>query len=196
MNNPVLISLVLDLSAVLFCLVVGLFIVPVILERLAYYLPRLYFLVIEKAVFKRSIFMICFEIIGWTFVLVSVYYFFHSFFPGVFVLVSTSWLALGAWGVALLNMLYRLMRFNKVVKSEFYHKVYMHYITPHALQAYQAFIEELEDINDTELKKKAELGKAIPYMHRQAVHRKMSDCGLLSPAAQTKKLVSKKGEGA
>ena len=179
MTSIILSAVVLQISAFLFCLIIGMFIVPLVLERLTFYIPRLGMLVKEDAVFKRSIVVTVAEVLGWSAVVVAIYVFLYNTVPSVFPLVTTAPVAWAAWGVAFVYLLYRFSFFGRTVKRDFYYSAYMHYITPHALQAYQVFIERLDDMSNTELEQQANLGKAIPYMHRQAVQRKMGERGIL-----------------
>ncbi len=171
---------VLVVAALLFCIIIALFIIPLVVERSVFYIPRLVLLVNEGSVYRKSIVFTVFEIAAWIAVTVAIYVFFAFAFPYVFQLVTVSPVALASWGVGALNMMYRFMHFNVTIKRDFYHHTYMHYVTPTALQEYQAFIDDLGDIPDEELAQMAERAAHIPYMHRQALSRRMRERGMVS----------------
>lgn len=178
MNELTLSLAVLYLACFLFCLVIGMFIVSLVLERLTFYIPRLSLLVREGAVTKRSVVITVAEVLGWSAVVAAIYLFWYFYFPYVFQQVTTEPVALAAWAVSAVYLLFRFSFFGRTVKREFYYSAYMHYITPQALHDYHVFIERLEDMNNAELEEQAALGRAIPYMHRQAVQRKMGERGI------------------
>ena len=162
-------------AAWFFCCTIGVFILPLLMERIVFYLPLLYRLTKTKEVYARSLWFTMGEIILWTLVISGVYTGLYFLDKSVFRWVTVSPPALLAWVTTVGYILLRTIRFDKTVKRSFYYNAYMRFITPDALGAYQSFIEDVDNMDLDALQ--TQLSKELPYMHRQAVlrkHRQMS----------------------
>ena len=168
-------SIVDSAAAWFFCCTIGVFLLPLLLERIIFYLPRLYRLTQTKEVYARSLWFTMLEIVLWSLVISGVYFGLYYLDKSVFRWVTVSPPALLAWMLSVGYILLRAIRFDKTVKRSFCYNAYMRFITPDALSAYQSFIEDVDNMDMNALK--SQLTKEMPYMHRQAVlrkHRQMS----------------------
>ncbi len=166
-------DIVLIMTTFLFCSVIGLFIIPTILDRVVFYIPKLIVMSGEGTVYKKSVFITVGEVFGWLAVIVGVYGFFFFVYPDLFWLVFTSHMAISIWILSGFNILIRYINFNKKIKREFYYTAYMKYISPEALQAYLAFLEDIDNLYNEDLE--ALRKQKLPYMHLQALDRKISE---------------------
>ena len=157
-------------SSWFFCCTVGVFILPLLLDRLVFYLPRLSYLTRTGEVQSRSVPYTVLEIALWTFVISIVYIGMYYLNPYIFQMITISVPAKLAWTITVFFLIYRTFYFDKIVKRNFYYNAYMRYITPEALHEYQRFIEDVDDLYIDDLT--VLLEKELPYMHRQAVLRK------------------------
>lgn len=166
-------NVVLSLTAMLFCCVIGLFIIPTVLDRIIFYIPKLITLSREGSVYKKSVFITLSEVLGWTVAVGAVYTYFYLVYPDLFRVVTTSHMAILVWLVSAVNLASRYISFNKKIKKEFYYSAYMKYISPAALQAYLAFLEDIDNLYDEDLE--ALKKQKLPYMHIQAIDRKIAE---------------------
>ena len=173
MISPFWAPVLLNAAVLLYCLVISLFVVPLVLERLTFYIPRLVLLARDKAVYPHSIALTIAEVLLWAAAVMLAYAILYTTFPSVFYMALSSPLALLAWALGAANVAYRHARFNRHVAQDFYHSAYMHYITPAALHAYQVFMEDLADMDDGELEAMSRLGRQLPHMHRLALRHKI-----------------------
>ena len=157
-------------SSWFFCCTIGVFLFPLLLDRLVFYLPRLSYLTRTGEVQSRSVPYTVLEIALWTFVISVIYVGMYFLNPYVFQMITVSASAKVAWAITIFHLMYRTFYFDKIVKRNFYYNAYMRYITPKALSEYQRFIEDVDDLYIDDLT--VLLEKELPYMHRQAVLRK------------------------
>ena len=164
-------SVLLDsISTWLFCCVISAFVIPMILERIVFYVPALIRLSRNGEVQKKGVFLTIGEIILWTSIVFVEYLFLYHSQYNLFKLTTVSTAAVIAWVIGAINIIYRFANFSKVVKKGFYYTAYMRFIKPEALDEYQKFIRDLDDLYVDDMD--ALLQKDLPYMHRQAVLRK------------------------
>ena len=165
-------SILLDsISAWLFCCVFAAFIVPLILERIVFYIPTLIHLTRTKEVQRKGIFITIGTIVLWVFILFAEYSYLYFFQHNLFVLATVSPASIIAWIIGTAVLIYRFVNFSSVIKKSFYYNAYMKFIEPKALDAYQKFIQDLDALYADDLEML--LQKKLPYMHRQAVLRKL-----------------------
>ena len=165
------ISAVVDTAAAWFvCCAIGVFIMPLLLDRLFFYLPRLYRLAKNKEVQGNSVPRTIVEILLWVVILCVIYIGMYFLKKSLFDAITSSIPALTAWGISAVYLIYRVVHFDQMGKREFYYNAYMRYITPEALAEYQHFIEDIDLLYIDDLD--ALLTRDLPYMHRQAVLRK------------------------
>ena len=165
-------SILLDsISAWLFCCVLAAFVVPLIIERIVFYIPTLIYLTCTKEVQMKGVFFTIGSIILWIFILLAEYSYLYFFQHNLFVLATVSPAAIIAWTIGAVALVYRFFNFSTVIKKSFYYSAYMKFIKPEALDAYQKFIQDLDALYADDLEML--LRKKLPYMHRQAVLRKL-----------------------
>lgn len=153
-----------------FCSVFSIYILPLLFDRIIFFLPKTLHLAKRGEMSRKGIFSIIGEILLWVAVVVVVFGYLLLWRPELFTLVTVSTPASAAWGMGALYFIYRLASFDRIVKRDFYYNGYMRYITPTALNAYQRFIEDLDNLYIEDLEQL--LTEDLPYMHRQAVLRK------------------------
>ena len=157
-------------SAAFFCCTLGVFVLPLLLDRLVFYLPCLLRMTRSKEVQSISISQTITEIVLWIIILCATYTGLYYLRPTIFTMVSTSVVALCSWGITVINLIYRFLNFDRVIKRAFYYDAYLRYITPDALSAYKQFIADIDDLYAEKLDELLE--DDLPYMHRQSVLRK------------------------
>jgi hypothetical protein len=138
-------SAVLDVcSTVLFCSIISLFIVPRIVEVLFSYIPR-YSKMLRKGYFRRGgIGKALLEVLFWLIVVGAVYAFMYFIDNTMFWMLINSAGAYAAWGIGLVNIVYTLAFRRQVARDTFYSEVFMQYVKPESLEAYNKFLAELE----------------------------------------------------
>ena len=158
------------LAAFLFCNVMALFIVPIILERLFFYIPRMIVYTSRGEVSYKGILYTVAEMLLWLAILVGLYVYFYCFQPEMFTLVTLSIPAKVAWVIGLTFVFYRLLSWRKTARGDYYQVSYKKFITPSALKAYQEFLDNLSRMSDDEVEEL--VSQDLPYLQQQAVLRK------------------------
>jgi len=162
-----------NVAAWFFCAVMSIYILPVVFDRITFYIPKRIQLSLRKEVYAISAVCSALDVFLWLGIVCAAYGGLFVFRRPLFVLTTTSVTAKTAWIIAALYLLFRIVRFDTAVKPGFYHVAYMRHIRPEALQAYQLFIEELDAMRLAEVD--ALLLTELPYMHRQAALRKRKE---------------------
>ena len=168
------VSYVLDfITAWFYCCVMAIFILPLIIDRVVFYIPKMTRLYFNGEIFLRGVIWSILEAVLWFALVVIIYTVMYFLQPHLFTLTTTSLPAYFAWAVSVVHMIYRVMNFERVVIKNFYYVAYMRYIKPEALKDYQDFINKLDDLSLEELT--GLLDGDLPYMHRQAALRKQNE---------------------
>ncbi len=162
-----------SIAAWFFCCVMAVFVLPVILDRMVFYVPMLIRLSKDGEVYPRSVRNTVLEIVLWVAVITLVYTYLYFFQHNLFDLVTRSIPAYIAWGIGGTHIVYRVFNFDRIIKRSFYYTAYMRYITPESLRVYHQFIEDLDSLYIDDLE--GLLQKRLPYMHRQAALRKQRE---------------------
>ena len=172
-----ILAVIFDSSAAwFFCCVISIFILPLILDRIIFYIPKLISLSGKGEVYYRSILYTALEVLLWVSIILGLYFYLLFFQHHLFVLATSEIPALIAWQICILYLIFRYHNFDRIVKKEFYYGAYMRYIKPEALSAYKIFIE---DIDSMEKDKLMELkNEPMPYMHKQALLRKTRELNM------------------
>ena len=144
---------------------------PVIFDRLIFFIPTMIKLRRHNEVFTHGVVIISLEALLWSLIVFALYTVMYIFRPHLFELITFSVPALVAWVVFIANSTYRYAHFGRIVKRDFYYVAYMRYIQPDALENYRKFLQEIDEMRPDELN--GLLSQDIPYMHRQAVIRKI-----------------------
>lgn len=146
-------TVVLDVcSTVLFCSIVSLFIIPRIFEVLFSYVPR-YCKMLRKGYFMRGgVRKTLLEVLFWLAVVGGMYALMYFIDPSMFWMLIRSVGAYIAWGLGLINMAYTLVFRRKSARDTFYSEVFMQYVKPESLEAYNRFLAELELMDIGQLK--------------------------------------------
>ena len=169
-----ILTIVLDSAASwFFCCVISIFILPLIVDRIVFYIPRLIKLSISGEVYAKSIIFTILEVILWSGIIFGLYYYLFRFQNHLFALATTHWPALIAWQICIIYLIYRFVNFDRKIKKEFYYGAYMRYIKAEAYSEYLNFIEDIDNIDIEELK--TLVNKPMSYMHKQAVLRKIKE---------------------
>ena len=154
----------------LYCCVVSAFIVPLVVERIVFYIPTLIRLAKNREVQTKGVFITIGEVVLWVSIVVGEYAYLYYYQNNLFVFTTVSPAAIFAWVIGGTTLIFRTVNFSQTVKRNFYYNAYMRFIMPEALAAYQKFIKDLDDLYVDDMD--ALLEKKLPYMHRQAVLRK------------------------
>ena len=165
-------------AAWFFCCIISVIIFPIILDRIIFYIPKLFLLARNNEVFYRSVFLTFMEAVLWICISVGIYVYLYFFQPHLFELATTGYPALVAWGICIINLVLRFMRFDRTIKRNFYYEIYMRYIKPEALNEYMSFIEDLDSLEIEEIKEL--VNEPMRYMHKQAVLRKLKEASMIS----------------
>ena len=167
-------TVILDFGAVwLFCAIVSVIILPIILDRIMFYIPKLFLLSRNNEVYYRSVLLTFLEVVLWVCLISGIYVSLYIFLPSIFNLATIGTPAIVAWIIALANIVRRFISFDRIIKRNFYYEIYMRYIRPEALSEYMNFIEELDSLGLDEIKKLST--EPMRYMHKQAVLRKIKE---------------------
>ena len=158
------------LSAFLFCCVIIFFAVPTIIDRIAFYIPRMILYTHRGEVSAKGIWYNVGEMMLWLTILVGFYTFFFFFQPRLFALVTVSVPAIAAWALGAIYLLNRVMNYRRAARGDYYQVSYRRFMTPATLEAYQDFITSLDRMSDKEIE--ALLEQDLPYLQQQAVIRK------------------------
>ena len=145
-------SAILDVcSAMLFCSVISLFIIPRIFEVLFSYIPR-YSKMLRKGYFTRGgIRKALLEILFWLAVVGAMYALMYFIDRSMFWMLIRSVGAYIAWGLGLINIACTLLFRRRAARDTFYSEVFMQYVKSEALEAYNRFLAELELMNMAQL---------------------------------------------
>ncbi len=168
-----------------FCSVFSIYILPLIFDRVIFFLPKMIQMAKRDEVTRKGIFATIGEIALWIGVVAAVFGYLLLWRPVLFELVTVSHPAFVAWGIGTLYFIYRVTHFDRIIKRDFYYNGYMRYITPTALNAYQRFIQDLDSLYIEDLERL--LSQDLPYMHRQAVLRKQRERNVQQGAPQKEK---------
>ena len=163
-------------SAWFFCCVISIFILPLILDRIIFFIPKLIVLSKNEEVYYRSILFTSLETVLWAGAITGVYIVLFKFQPFLFGLVTDAVPALLSWVICLIFLLRRFINFDRTIKRDFYYEVYMRYIKPEALSEYMIFLEELDSLELAQIDDLAT--KPLRYMHKQAVLRKQKEINM------------------
>ena len=175
-------DIIIEITAVLldsaaawfFCCVMSVYVLPLIIDRIIFYIPKMIHLYKTGEVFLKGIIFSILEIFLWSAIITGSYLYLYFFQRHLFVMTTTSFAARIAWIIAVIHVLYRLVNFDRVIKRGFYYVAYMRYIKPEALSKYQSFIEDLDDLTAEEIENKLRM-EEMPYMYRQASQRKFKE---------------------
>jgi hypothetical protein len=167
-------SVFLDSAAAwFFCCVIAVIILPIVLDRIIFYIPKLFILSRNNEVYYRSVVLTFLEVVLWVTIIAAIYIVLYLYQPHLFALVTTDYPALVAWIICIANIVVRLKNFDRIIKRNFYYEIYMRYIKPEALSEYTKFIEELDSLDIDEIVKLTD--EPMRYMHKQAVLRKLRE---------------------
>ena len=170
-------SVILDFGAAwFFCCIISVVIFPVVLDRIIFYIPKLFMLSRNGEVYYKSIVITFLEVIFWAVISVGIYIFLYYYLHHLFVLSTLGYPALVAWAICIINIVRRMINFDRTIKRNFYYEIYMRYIKPEAYSEYTNFIEDLDSLDVDEIKKLAD--EPMRYMHKQAVLRKLKEVAL------------------
>ena len=169
-----ILSIFLDSAAEwFFCCVISIFILPMVLDRIFFYIPKLVSLSRSGEVYYRSILLTSLEAILWAGIILGIYFYLYIFQHHLFVAATTGYPALVAWAITIIYIIRRFMNFDRTVKRNFYYEIYMRYIKPEAYSDYLNFIESLDNLELDEIKYLAD--EPLRYMHKQAALRKLKE---------------------
>ena len=160
-------------SAGLFCCVLSVFVLPAIVDRLAFYLPRLILLHHRKEVLLRGIVRTVLEVLMWIGIPCAAYAILYVFRPALFRYALTSIPARIAWVIGAVHLLLRSMQFERVILPQFYTSTYLRCTTPQAMQAYRRFLTELNALSASAVEDL--LNTRLPYLQRQAAQKKLME---------------------
>ena len=173
-----LLSIVLDFAATwLFCCVIAVVILPIVLDRIIFYIPKLIVLYRNKEVYFKGVVITFLEVIFWVTISASIYIYLYIFQNHLFVLATTESPAIFAWFISIIYIIRRMTNFDRTIKRNFYYEIYMRYIKPEALSEYMNFIEDLDSLELNEIKELA--AKPIKYMYKQAALRKLKEASMI-----------------
>ena len=161
-------------GAWLYCCIVAVVIIPLILDRILFYIPMLAYHSQKGEVAGRGIIITVLETLLWIAVPTIVYLGLYIFDYDYFVTTTSSPIALSAWIIGVGFLVYRIINYNRVIKRRFYYKVYMRYITPGAYEKYASFVNELDNKSLLELNGLIEQPE-LPYMYLQSALRKQRE---------------------
>lgn len=182
-----ILSILLDSAAAwFFCCVIAVFILPLILDRIFFYIPRLIRLSRNNEVYYRSIFLTTLEALLWTVIIICIYVYLYFFQNNLFLLATVKTPALIAWLITIMYIFRRLLRFDRTIKRNFYYEIYMRYIKPEALSDYLNFIEHLDTLELEDIKKLT--NEPLRYMHKQAALRKLKEATMLLKDSNNEKI--------
>ena len=166
-------SVLLDsVAAWFYCCVMAVFIVPLICDRLFFFLPKLLRFARNGETYYRGVVFSVWDVILWSAIMAGAYLYLYFFQPPLFQLTTLAPPAIAAWIVGIVHAIYRTVHFDKIVKKDFYYSAYMRYIKPETLRKYQQFLQNLDDMKIGELEELLENEKSLSYMYLQAVQRK------------------------
>ena len=172
-------QLVIDTFGVwLFCSVIAVFILPLVIDRVVFYIPTLLHLRRKKEVLSRGVPLTFFEVLLWVGLVAGVYTAIYFISPDYFERITISPPALLAWTIGLGRMAYRFSHFDRTIKRQFYYNSYMRYITPEAYNAYRQFLEDLDELDMEEMADLLE-DPDLPYMQRQSVMRRQREARMV-----------------
>ena len=167
-------TLILDSAAAwFFCCIIFVIILPIVLDRVIFYIPKLFLLSRNKEVYYRSVVITFLEVVLWVVISVGLYIVLYIYLPHLFVMVTSGVPVLIAGAICITNIVIRLVNFDRIIKRNFYYDIYMRYIKPDALSEYMQFIEDLDSLEIDEIKELAE--QPMRYMHKQATLRKLKE---------------------
>ena len=179
-NQEIIIGVVavlLDSAAAwFFCCVMSVYVLPLIIDRLVFYIPKMISLYRTGEVFLKGTIFSILEMFLWLSIIVGSYLYLYFFQRHLFILTTVSVAAYIAWFISIIHIAYRFVKFDRVIKRGFYYVAYMRHIKPEALSQYQSFIEDLDDLDVKEIEDM--LKTEQPYMYRQASLRKFKELSL------------------
>jgi hypothetical protein len=190
-----IIAVLLDSAAAwFFCCVMSVYVLPLIIDRAIFYIPKMISLYRTGEVFLKGTIFSVLEMFLWLAIIVGSYLYLYFFQRHLFILTTTSVAAYIAWLITIIHLIYRFVNFDRVIKRGFYYVAYMRHIKPEALRKYQSFIEDLDDLSLEEIEKILKTGlpymynhadeigntlkTGLPYMYRQAALRKFRELSL------------------
>ena len=162
----------------LFCSIVAVFIVPLVLDRIIFYIPRLISLRRKNQVLTKSIPVTIFDVMLWVVIIAGIYVYLYLFAPDYFVATTVSPPAILAWVIGAARLIYRFANFDQTTKKQFYYNAYMRYITPEAYAEYRTFLEDLDSMDLEEMNTILE-NPELPYMQRQSVLRRQREARMV-----------------
>ena len=170
-------TVILDFGAAwFFCCIVSVVILPIVLDRIIFYIPKLFLLSRNNEVYYKSVIITLLEVIFWVVVVAGIYLCLYLFLPHLFVLSTTGTPAMVAWVICIINLVLRFSKFDRTIKRNFYYEIYMRYIKPEALSEYMNFLEDLDTLEVEAIKELS--AEPMRYMHKQAVLRKLKEAAM------------------
>ena len=190
-----IIAVLLDSAAAwFFCCVMSVYVLPLIIDRIVFYIPKMIKLYRAGEVFLKGTIFSVFEMFLWLAIIVGSYLYLYFFQRHLFILTTMSVAAYIAWFISITHIIYRFFNFDRVIKRGFYYVAYMRHIKPEALRKYQSFIEDLDNLDVSEIESMLKTGlpymynhaeeigstlkAGLPYMYRQAALRKFRELSL------------------
>jgi len=108
------------------------------------------------------------EIIFWIFIVFAPFVFFFFFDKTLLHELIVSIAAILSWLLMLVNMMYRVARFERTIRQGFYEDFYLRYITQHAIREYDNFVISIESVDDEQELRNLLKGNSL-YLYKQAV---------------------------
>lgn len=135
------------LAQFLFCGFLSLFILPQVVFRVFYYIPRTLSFVSQKKMAAKSILTPLKELVVWAALVAGLYLVAFLISPAVGMMLLASPMAIFCWVLGAVQIVFILMTSRrKEWQKLFYRTVYMKYATQQELDRYQAFIELVDTL--------------------------------------------------
>ena len=159
-----------NLAAFVLVSMFSIFIFPAVIERIVYIIPQLAKCAAKKEVIKKSVPITVWEVIVWLLITAAVYFVLYLFGSNYFYMATSSWPAIIAWLCGAINLTYRFVNFDRIIRHNFYLNIYMNYITPDTRQKFEEFADELNTMYLQDIERVMQ--EDLPYLYRDAVIKK------------------------
>ena len=154
-------------SILMYCLSMALLIIPHFFIWTFYTLPQSIRFSIKGKIYAKSILPTLIKLLSWIAIVTLLYVIAYIADPAIFADLSYGFLAMFSWGVAILNLLRRIIFERRQFQDEFYEEFYLKFIKPEEQEKYDEYIQRIKTF--TLFQVKEESRHHLPYLFNKAV---------------------------